>query len=258
MKDEDWLRCTWPGEMIPYLPTERNDWRIRLFGCACCRRIWGLLIDDRSRKVIELAERHAAGQAGDRELAAGCLDAYRAHQALSLGEQRQLTASSRAHALNMASRAAACMGERTVSTAFKAADLAAAAVGHAAAAARWGEDGGIEWAAHDHFDQEAYDLELAGQCLLLRDLFGSPLRPGEDELPWRTPTVATLARATDQERLLPGGELDKVRLAVLADALEEAGCSDPAILEHLRGPGPHVPGCWAVEFLLARRGWGTA
>jgi hypothetical protein len=40
------------------------------------------------------------------------------------------------------------------------------------------------------------------------------------------------------------------RLPILADALEEAGCTDAAILEHCRGPGPHVRGCWVVDLLL--------
>jgi hypothetical protein len=43
------------------------------------------------------------------------------------------------------------------------------------------------------------------------------------------------------------------RLPVLADALEEAGCTDADILGHLRGPGPHVRGCWAVDLILGKR-----
>ena len=42
------------------------------------------------------------------------------------------------------------------------------------------------------------------------------------------------------------------RLAVLADALEEAGCTNPDILGHLRGPGPHVRGCWVLDCLLGK------
>jgi hypothetical protein len=38
---------------------------------------------------------------------------------------------------------------------------------------------------------------------------------------------------------------------VLADALEEVGGADEALLGHLRGPGPHVRGCWAVDLVLA-------
>jgi hypothetical protein len=42
------------------------------------------------------------------------------------------------------------------------------------------------------------------------------------------------------------------RLPVLADALEEAGCTNADILDHLRGPGPHARGCWAVDLLLGK------
>ncbi len=42
-------------------------------------------------------------------------------------------------------------------------------------------------------------------------------------------------------------------LPILADALEEAGCTDSAILDHCRGPGPHVRGCWVVDLLLGKQ-----
>jgi hypothetical protein len=41
-------------------------------------------------------------------------------------------------------------------------------------------------------------------------------------------------------------------LPVLADALTEAGCADADLLGHLRSPGPHVRGCWAVDLLLGK------
>jgi hypothetical protein len=67
---------------------------------------------------------------------------------------------------------------------------------------------------------------------------------------WLTPTVSSLARAAYAERLLPGGEFDAFRLAVLSDALEEAGCDDEDVLNHLRSPGPHVRGCWPIDQCL--------
>jgi hypothetical protein len=51
---------------------------------------------------------------------------------------------------------------------------------------------------------------------------------------------------------LTAGELEPVRVAVLADALEDAGCTDDAVLSHLRGPGPHVRGCWVIDALLGK------
>jgi WD40 repeat protein len=69
---------------------------------------------------------------------------------------------------------------------------------------------------------------------------------------WRTPAVLALAHAADRERLATGGPLDPAHLAVLADALEDAGCTDGRSLRHLRGHDPRLRGCWAVDQLLGR------
>jgi hypothetical protein len=61
-----------------------------------------------------------------------------------------------------------------------------------------------------------------------------------------------LATAIYDERSLPDGALDALRLRILADALEEAGCADADLLGHLRSPGPHVRGCWPLDVLLGR------
>jgi hypothetical protein len=42
------------------------------------------------------------------------------------------------------------------------------------------------------------------------------------------------------------------RLPVLADALEDAGCTNSDLLGHLRGPGPHARGCWVLDLLLGK------
>jgi hypothetical protein len=64
--------------------------------------------------------------------------------------------------------------------------------------------------------------------------------------------VVRPAQAAYDERHLPAGTLDNVRLAILADALEEAACTSEEMLSHLRGPGPHVRGCWPVDLCLGR------
>jgi hypothetical protein len=88
------------------------------------------------------------------------------------------------------------------------------------------------------------------QCHLLRDVVPYQIKKCDSNL--MTSEVASLARAAYEERALSSGELDPIRLAVLADALEEAGCDDTDILAHLRAPGPHVRGCWPVDLLLGK------
>jgi hypothetical protein len=85
----------------------------------------------------------------------------------------------------------------------------------------------------------------ADQCAVLRDVLGNPFRRATADPAWLNSTVVQLASGIYVE-----GAFD--RLPILADALEEAGCDDQALLEHLRGPGPHVRGCWALDLLLAR------
>jgi len=64
-------------------------------------------------------------------------------------------------------------------------------------------------------------------------------------LAWNDRTIPRLAQAIDEERAWD-------RLPVLADALEDAGCSDDRLLEHLRASSPHTHGCWVLDALLAR------
>ena len=89
-------------------------------------------------------------------------------------------------------------------------------------------------------------------CPLFRDIFGNPFRPVAIFPAWKSQTVVSLAQAAYEQRELPAGTLDVARLAVLADALEDAGCDQADLLGHLRGPGPHVRGCWAVDLLLGK------
>jgi hypothetical protein len=90
------------------------------------------------------------------------------------------------------------------------------------------------------------------QVLLLLCIFGNPFRPVVINSAWLTATVVSLAAVAYEERNLPSGLLDSARLAILADALEDAGCTDATLLDHLRGPGPHVRGCFALDLVLGK------
>ena len=105
----------------------------------------------------------------------------------------------------------------------------------------------------DQLGKAAEKNESAAQMDLLRELFGNPFRPVHLDASWLTPTVVSLAHAAYDERILPSGQLDLARLAVLSDALEEPGCNDATLLDHLRRPGPHVRGCWALDLILGKQ-----
>jgi hypothetical protein len=84
---------------------------------------------------------------------------------------------------------------------------------------------------------------------LFRCVMGNPFRvpaPDTRACEWRTHTIECLTQAIYEERAFD-------RLPVLADALEEAGCTDAEILSHCRQPGEHVRGCWVVDLILGKQ-----
>jgi hypothetical protein len=85
-------------------------------------------------------------------------------------------------------------------------------------------------------------------CVLLRDLFGNPFRPVRLDpawLAWEGGTVVKLAPLIyDQGRYQD--------LPILADALEEAGCTNADILSHSKSNQEHVRGCWLLDLLLGK------
>ena len=82
-------------------------------------------------------------------------------------------------------------------------------------------------------------------AMLLRDIVGNPFRPFSVDPAWLTSTVVTLATGIYEQRAFD-------RMPILADALQDAGCEDADILNHCRGGGPHVRGCWVVDLLLGK------
>jgi carbon storage regulator CsrA len=62
-------------------------------------------------------------------------------------------------------------------------------------------------------------------------------------LAWKEGTVPRLARAIHDDRAWD-------RLPILADALEEAGCTNAAVLGHCRAGAAHSDGCWVVDEIL--------
>jgi hypothetical protein len=92
------------------------------------------------------------------------------------------------------------------------------------------------------------EKERGIQAAFLHDLFGALLhRVGLDLswLAWNNGIVVKIAQGIYDDRAFD-------RLPILADALEEAGCTNADILNHCRQPGEHVRGCWVVDLLLGK------
>jgi len=246
--EPEWLVSADPDQMLTFLgergaPDVR---KLKLFGAACVRRFWSRLTDARGRRAVALADEYIEGRASRREVAEAALEALEAsaedgldyrpswHQRLrSFG---WLAGRNRAR-LQIAILAylpqslASCVQAVPDNVVARATFLAKVA-------------GMLDTA------------EAQAQASLLREIVGDPFHPGPatkaDRLAGCNGSVVTLARAAYEERRLPEGTLDLARLAVLADALEDAGCADGELLGHLRGPGVHVRGCWALDLLLGQ------
>jgi hypothetical protein len=214
MTEAEWLVCDDPLGMVLdlYSVPVATQRKWRLFSVACLRSVWPLLTDPGSKDAVLVADRAADGEVTPTELAA----ANRAAGAAWLTERRGGT--------RFAARAAEFATRDPVVLVSEVADL----VRKAARACRLRPN----------------PATTQAQCQLLRDLFGTlHFRPVTVEPGWLSSTVTELARGIYDERAFD-------RLPILADALQDAGCDDADILDHCRGAGPHVRGCWAVDRVL--------
>ncbi len=62
MTEGEWLGGIDPEKLIRFLRGRASDRKLRLFACACCRRVWHLLNDEDIRQAVEVAERYADGE----------------------------------------------------------------------------------------------------------------------------------------------------------------------------------------------------
>jgi hypothetical protein len=211
--EQEWLACADPTPMLEFLRGKASERKLRLFSCASVRRYWGMFQDNRSDRAIEITENYA--------------------------DSRKRQYPWRRFIQRWQEEASPIIVELFDLDAFLSAKTISVLE--------------MESARRPHAQSSGGEAAERGkQIAFLRDLFGNPFRPVSFDAAWQTPTVVALAQVPYKERALPSGELDTVRLAVLADALEEAGCNNPDILDHLRGPGPHVRGCWPVDLLTGR------
>ena len=105
---------------------------------------------------------------------------------------------------------------------------------------------GYIWSADgvpDSFDMQQTEIQFTFAALL-REIV-NPFAPATLDLSLLTSTVIALANGIHQERAFE-------RLPILVDALQDAGCDNATILDHLRGEAGHVRGCWVVDAVLRK------
>jgi len=217
--------------MLEFLKGKASDRKLRMFACACARAVWYLLVDERSQNAVFTAERFADGQASEAELEAAALAASGVQMPLHLHFDLAAEAAGLAAADDISAESAECVVEIAILNTLGPRLRDAAYLAHRR-------------------------IERATTTRWLHDIVGNPYRPRpalpRAVLAWNDGTVTRIAQAIYEERQLPAGTLDPARLAILSDALLDAGCDDEDLLAHLRSEGPHVRGCFAIDLILGK------
>jgi hypothetical protein len=243
MTEAEWLGSDNPQELVEFLSGRTTARKRRLLAASFCRHFLPLIRQSCVQRAVTIAERYADGLAsleGMLAISEQVLDAY-VNVPNPSPPNTDLPLSRKAESITI--QTAFFLTQESDSYDFllhccQTTDLAAS-----------------RWAMFRAGAGEAlpyYPELVQWQFSLIDDLIGNPFRSVCIDHAWLTPDVARIAQVAYDERDLPEGTLQTDRLAILADALEEAGCTDAAILDHLRGPGPHVRGCWVIDLLLGK------
>lgn len=245
MTEAEWLACEAPQLMLVFLNGKVSDRKLRLFAVAGCRQIWQLLTDERSRGAVEVAERFADGNATAEELTAAYVAARAVYSAqANVAHAAYVTAYPGDGWSPVDAARPAYYAAKAVCEAARAAFEVCEAAQNAETARHTGQ---VVVYAAVHAAPYSSDSMKKEQAILLRDIF-NPFRSvtiDERWLAFTSGTVVSLAQAIYTDRTFD-------RMPILADALEDAGCTNQEILGHCRGPGEHVRGCWVVDLLLGK------
>jgi hypothetical protein len=246
MTEKQWLKCGDPLTALEFIARSDNynSRKIRLFSCASWHWIARRWKDDRCRAAVEVAERFSDGVATDDELRIA-----RATVERFLDRLRSIWSDRTGHNLACAALAAtapdAFLGAQ--SCILREADRTERATErHSALQETRGFlnfiAGMVDHLKREMIGEDQYDF---AQIRIIRDLFGNPFRKREIDDNWRSSTVMSVAEGLYEESAFG-------QLPILADALEESGCSDSDILQHCRASAVHVRGCWVLDLVLGK------
>jgi hypothetical protein len=262
MTEQEWLAGTEPDDLLEFVRDRASDRQFRLFMAACCRRFLPLMPKMPAgdlrlcEKAVDYAERFADGLITRDELSAA-FDAMDWVNVTNDGYLASVAARKLTYVEIAGCPRPMLRGRNLIAhPASEAAEYSRDVVSRLQQQSKTAR--GTTPAAKKRL---AIIAEKRYQIGLLHDLFGNPFRPlplaqGENarlkqwrrSLAWKGATVPNLAQTIYDER-----QFD--RLTILADALEQAGCTEAEILNHCREPGPHVRGCWVVDLVLNKYIW---
>lgn len=235
MTEQEWLASTNPEPLLEFLRGRASDRKLRLAAVACCRRAGDLFKQDRFLPaLLACAEGFAEGTHEEVGLQHGEADPV----AILLNPDAiAALAPSVPH------------GEpdpyHVLRTSLLHNDAWVAAWNIVASIVYWNALGENAYPAHSYIHSGEFLPYLAD---VLIDSFGNPFCPVTHEpswLTWNGGTVRKLGQDVYKERAFD-------RLPILADALEDAGCTSSTILEHCRQRREHVHGCWLLDLLLLK------
>lgn len=245
MTEAEWLACTDPGPMLAFLKGKASERKLRLFAVACCRKVWHLL-SSHGRAGVEVIERFADNEATPDELAKVHREAKNYGDAVYERSQK-LNPRSLENDLAYRDSQQAWL----VSCAAASSDDFPGMVVIYSSQCACREMAGYVPTQDDTAFADWYrlvDADKRIQASLLREIIGPRLPPvamPPSWLAWHDGTVVKLAEAIYHEQAFE-------RLPILGDALEEAGCTNHDMLDHCRGAGPHLRGCWLVDAILGK------
>lgn len=256
MTEAGWLASAHPRDTLAFLADRVGERKVRLFGVSCCRRVLHFLLEESDLCAIDLAERYAYGEELRKDVAAAGRAAAERARLLSrtLSRARLVLAGfphdtpipegrarartwARVHAIRAVAYVCGFPVPGTMAS-----SVSDAIRSHTAGTRRGQVSPGRQSAAASAAEVE---MEMA---TLLREIVGNPFSPVTVDPAWRAwngGTVIQLAQAIYNE----GRFAD---LPILADALEETGCTEASILQHCRGKRPHARECWCCDLLLGR------
>jgi len=233
MTENEWQTCEGPARMVAFVAGRGRARKPRLFASACCLRHDHWVEETPAAEALEVALAFADGRASTEQLgsAARAASASANHFYATYRETGQLEPYFAHVAASACEKAAAERLPELLRAAVYAAQVHAYSMCESL-------DISDRW-------REYRAREAADQAAVARDIFGNPFRPVTLTPAWRTGTAIALAQAMYDSR-------DFGAMPILADALQDAGCTNDAMLDHCRGQGPHVRGCWVVDLVLGK------